>query len=174
MKLPVLPTYYYHDHFTELLGFVSEAYGAVLTSEHQAFIAKFLGLSKDAQCLLIRMVNRRNRIFRHATFRYAEINDPAGAVSELSQCGHVRGILEEDYEAFLGCLSKDALLKGGKSAGFAEIKSSWRQNSLNTSSRMFHSEPPTRIAAAGSSLLSGALSRLSFCFISISERRRTI
>jgi DNA polymerase III subunit epsilon len=54
MKLPVLPVYYYHDHFTEMLFFVSEIYGPVLTERHLAFVETFKTLSKDAQCLLIR------------------------------------------------------------------------------------------------------------------------
>ena len=41
MKLPVLPVYYYHDHFTEMLFFVSEAYGPVLTERHRAFVETF-------------------------------------------------------------------------------------------------------------------------------------
>jgi DNA polymerase-3 subunit epsilon len=73
MKLPVLPVYYYHDHFTEMLFFVSEVYGHVLNERHRAFIETFKTLSKDAQCLLIRMINRRGRIVRHGAFRYAEI-----------------------------------------------------------------------------------------------------
>jgi DNA polymerase-3 subunit epsilon len=51
MKLPVLPVYYYHDHFIEMLSFVSETYGPVLTEQHDAFISNFKKLSKDAQCV---------------------------------------------------------------------------------------------------------------------------
>jgi DNA polymerase III subunit epsilon len=51
MKLPVLPVYYYHDHFTEMLFFVSETYGPVLNERHRAFVETFKTLSKDAQCL---------------------------------------------------------------------------------------------------------------------------
>jgi DNA polymerase III subunit epsilon len=60
MKLPVLPVYYYHDHFTEMLFFVSEIYGPVLNERHRAFIETFKTLSKDAQCLLIRMINHHS------------------------------------------------------------------------------------------------------------------
>jgi len=59
MPPPVLPTYYYLDHFTEMLSFVRGTYSSILADEHHAFIARFEGLSKDAQCLLIRMINRR-------------------------------------------------------------------------------------------------------------------
>ena len=59
MKLPVLPVYYYHDHFIEMLAFVDRVYGSILTEQHRAFIERFRALSKDAQCLLIRMVRVR-------------------------------------------------------------------------------------------------------------------
>ena len=49
MPPPVLPTYYYLDHFTEMLSFVRSTYGSILADEHHAFIARFEGLSKDAQ-----------------------------------------------------------------------------------------------------------------------------
>ena len=53
MKRPDLPVYYYHDHFVEMLAFVRATYGSVLTDEHEAFVARFQHLSKDAQCLLM-------------------------------------------------------------------------------------------------------------------------
>ena len=74
MKLPVLPVYYYHDHFTEMLFFVSEIYGPVLTQRHREFVETFKTLSKDAQCLLIRMINRRGRLFRHGALTSKYIN----------------------------------------------------------------------------------------------------
>ena len=36
MKLPELPTYYYLDHFREMLSFVETTYSAVLDEEHHA------------------------------------------------------------------------------------------------------------------------------------------
>ena len=75
MKRPELPVYYYHDHFVEMLSFVRTTYAPVLTDEHEAFVLRFQSLSKDAQCLLIRMVNRRGAIFNRTLFRYAEISD---------------------------------------------------------------------------------------------------
>jgi DNA polymerase III subunit epsilon len=130
MKLPILPIYYYHDHFTEMLSFVTETYGAVLTERHSKFTATFNALSKDAQCLLIRMINRRGRVFRHAAFRYHEIGDPVRALAELTACGQIRPLGEDDYAAFIVCLPKDALIKGGRSAGFTDIRTSWPKAKL--------------------------------------------
>ena len=46
MPPPVLPTYYYLDHFTEMLSFVRGTYGSILADEHHAFIARFEGTLK--------------------------------------------------------------------------------------------------------------------------------
>jgi DNA polymerase III subunit epsilon len=49
IKPPVLPVYYYHDHFTEMLLFVSETYGAVLTECHRAFVRTFKARSQKTR-----------------------------------------------------------------------------------------------------------------------------
>ncbi|BAT59495.1 DNA polymerase III PolC-type [Variibacter gotjawalensis] len=128
MKLPVLPAYYYHDHFGEMLRHVVACYGSVLTADHIAFIDDFKRLSKDAQCLLIRMVNRKGRIFRHTAFRYAEIADCAGALSELMQRGYVRALGEGDYAAFAKCVSKEALCKAAED--HVDVRKSWSKAKL--------------------------------------------
>jgi DNA polymerase-3 subunit epsilon len=144
MKLPVLPAFYYHDHFTEMLFFVSESYGSVLTERHCAFVETFKRLSKDAQCLLIRMINRRGRVFRHSAFRYAEIADAQSALEELRSCNLVRGLVEGDYAQFIFCHAKEALIKGGKAAGLTDIRTSWPKAALaayflaNVSYKMAH------------------------------------
>ena len=130
MKLPVLPVYYYHDHFIEMLAFVDRVYGSILTEQHRAFIERFRALSKDAQCLLIRMVNRRGMIFNRLAFKYAEIRDHKQALTDLMVCEHARYVDEDDYAAFVSCLSKDALFKGAKAAGFAEVRTSWAKPKL--------------------------------------------
>jgi DNA polymerase III subunit epsilon len=130
MKLPVLPVYYYHDHFTEMLFFVSEIYRPVLNERHRAFIETFKALSKDAQCLLIRMINRRGRIFRHGAFRYAEIADALSALEELRNCNLVRALVEGDYADFILCHAKEALIKDGKDAGLTDIRASWSKVKL--------------------------------------------
>jgi DNA polymerase III subunit epsilon len=125
MKPPVLPVYYYHDHFTEMLSFVSETYGSVLTEQHRAFIATFRVLTKDSQCLLVRMINRRGKIFRRDALRYDEISDTRAALEQLRQSELVRQLTQEDYAAFVLCHPKDALIKGGKDAGCTDIRASW-------------------------------------------------
>ena len=130
MKFPVLPIYYYLDHFTEMLSSVRSTYGAVLGDEHHAFIARFEGLSKDAQCLLIRMVNRRGTVFNRHLSKYAEISDVEAAAGDLMACSHVRNLRREDYAAFLACLPKTILVQGAKAAGRSDVRTSWSKPKL--------------------------------------------
>jgi DNA polymerase-3 subunit epsilon len=124
MTRPILPTYYYLDHFTELLDSVARTYAAILTPEHHDFIAQFRNLSKDAQCLLIRMVNRRGAVFMREALRYAEIADTAKALDELRALDAVRALREEDYARFLAVLPKPVLLKGAQAAG-VDARGAW-------------------------------------------------
>jgi DNA polymerase-3 subunit epsilon len=130
MKRPDLPVYYYHDHFVEMLAFVRTTYGSILTDEHDAFVVRFQHLSKDAQCLLVRMVNRRGAIFNRSLFRYAEISDLERAADDLLSCGQARHLREEDYAAFVTCLPKDILVTGARTAGRADIRVSWPKAKL--------------------------------------------
>src|SRR5260221_11805508 len=130
MKRPDLPVYYYHDHFVEMLAFVRSTYGPILTDEHDAFVLRFQSLSKDAQCLLIRMVNRRGAIFNRTLFRYTEIFDVERAADDLLACGQARTLKAEDYAAFVACLPKDILVGGAKGAGRTDIRVSWPKAKL--------------------------------------------
>jgi DNA polymerase III subunit epsilon len=82
-----------------MLKFVQRIYGPILGADHHAFIARFESLSRDARCLLIRMVNRRGAIFNRSLFNYPEIADVERAASELTLVGHARALAETDYSA---------------------------------------------------------------------------
>ncbi|WP_375414142.1 exonuclease domain-containing protein [uncultured Bradyrhizobium sp.] len=130
MKLPVLPVYYYLDHFTEMLGFVERTYEPVLGPQHHAFIALFRGFSRDAQCLLIRMINRRGYVFRPSAFKYGEIGNVASALDELRVSGLARALRDDDYAAFLSTLSKNSLLQAGKAIDAVAVRSTWSKPRL--------------------------------------------
>src|SRR6476646_9671681 len=144
MKRPDLPVYYYHDHFLEMLSFVRTTYGPILTDEHDAFVLRFQSLSKDAQCLLIRMVNRRGAIFNRTYFRYTEISDVERAADDLLACGQARTLKAEDYASFVACLPKDILVGGAKGAGRTDIRVSWSKAKLVD---YFLSHVPFEVAA---------------------------
>ena len=101
MRRPDLPVYYYHDHFMEMISFVRGTYGSILTDEHDRFVSHLQELSKDAQCLLIRMINRKGAIFNRSLFRYAEISDLERAADDLLASGQARLLRDEDYSAFV-------------------------------------------------------------------------
>ncbi|MGJ5181494.1 exonuclease domain-containing protein [Bradyrhizobium oligotrophicum] len=131
MKPTTLPVYYYLDHFVEMLQFVEQTYGEILTDEDRAFTARFRGLSQDAQCLLIRMINRRGTIFNRALFKYPEIIDLDSAARDLIGCGQARGLRADDYSAFLLCQPKTALLDGARAAGYGrDVRTSWSKPAL--------------------------------------------
>jgi DNA polymerase III subunit epsilon len=144
MKFPDLPVYYYHDHFVEMLAFVRETYGSILTEEHDAFVARFRDLSKDAQCLLIRMVNRRGAIFNRSLFRYAEISDVKRATDDLVACGQARTLRAEDYPGFVAGLPKNVLVTGAKSAGRTDVRVAWAKARLI---EYFLAQVPFEVAA---------------------------
>jgi DNA polymerase-3 subunit epsilon len=130
MSLPVLPTYYYLDHFKEMLSFVENTYASVLGAEHHAFIKEFRALSVDEQCLFVRMTNRRGNIFAVGSLQYAEVSDPAAAIAGLKVNGFVAALSARHYLEWLSTLKKDTLLLIAREAGCEEIKSSWKKARL--------------------------------------------
>ena len=68
-----LPTFYYHEHFLEMLDFVERHYGHVLLAPHAALIDEFRELPREAQCLYVRLVNRKGRVFATNRLRYPEL-----------------------------------------------------------------------------------------------------
>ena len=130
MTRPILPTFYYRDHFVEMLEAVAASYGTILSDEHRGFIDAFHRLSRDAQCLLIRMVNRRGKVFSRAPLRYAEIANVSQALVELTTRGHVRSLDVSDYSCFLLCLPKAVLLESAKAADMKTVRSSWSKRRL--------------------------------------------
>ena len=130
MKLPVLPTYYYLDHFTEMLSFVETTYATVLDTAHYEFIRDFRCLPANEQCLFVRMVNRRGYIFEPAALKYAEIADIAMAVQGLSCRGYLRELREDDYDAWLCVLTKSRLLDIARGADCESVRSSWAKPRL--------------------------------------------
>ena len=80
-----LPTFYYHGHFMEMLDFVATNYAHVLLPEHVTFIEDFHALSREAQCLYIRLVNRKGRVFAIERLRYPELGDLGPLLDTLRQ-----------------------------------------------------------------------------------------
>ena len=86
-RLRDLPTYYYHAHFLEMLAFVDAHYDHVLDARQRTFRTDFESLSFPAQCLYVRLLNRRGRLFARPRLRYPEIANIDAALLELTHAG---------------------------------------------------------------------------------------
>ncbi len=75
-ELPIeLPEKYYLDYFNLLVRQVQDHYVQLLSREEKSFIRRFYRLTEDAQCLYLRLANRRAFYFRMSKVQYAEISD---------------------------------------------------------------------------------------------------
>ncbi len=79
----ILPEKYYLDYFNYLVDFVTRHYEHVLESPEYFFVQQFRDLSEDAQCLYLRLSNRRGDFFRLTKINYAEIINLDSAKEEL-------------------------------------------------------------------------------------------
>ena len=130
MTLPVLPTYYYLDHFKEMLSFVESTYASVLDADHHTFSQRFRALTSDEQYLFVRMTNRRGDLFCASHLKYAEIGDVGAAITNLMRNGFLRALAECDYLAWLCTLKKEALISIARDAGREEFRASWKKPQL--------------------------------------------
>ncbi len=121
-----LDTFYYHAHFTEMLGFSSTVYHHCLREGEHDLLRRFNALPMPAQCLYIRMVNRKTDVFSTRNLQYAEIDAIADVMELLLRQGFARYATADDYFACLLSLSKPALLDlAGDS-----VKPSWDKKRL--------------------------------------------
>lgn len=84
-----LPTFYYHGHFVEMLEFVERHYDHALEPAHRRLLASFRQLTKPAQCLYVRLFNRKGRVFAANRLAYPELGDCRPLLDELAAEGWV-------------------------------------------------------------------------------------
>jgi DNA polymerase-3 subunit epsilon len=104
-----LPTFYYRQHFLELLGFVSAHYSHVLSKQQHGLITSFRRLEPEAQCLYVRLANRKGKVFAAGKLRYPEIGPLQRPLSALSAGGWVGAPGPEVFDDLLSCLTKQEL-----------------------------------------------------------------
>ncbi|MFP4089951.1 MAG: VRR-NUC domain-containing protein [Cyclobacteriaceae bacterium] len=75
-----LPEKYYLAYFESVLAHVEKHYKKLLSQSEKSFIRRYRQLSEDAQCLFVRLVNRRGQYFRMDKIQYAEIEQPQEAL----------------------------------------------------------------------------------------------
>lgn len=131
MNIPVLNTFYYHDHFLEMLRFVEEVYQGVLDQQHREFIQTFRALSMDARCFYIRMANRKGTLFYKNNLRYDEISDCEQAIEELIEQGFIKRLNSTYYADWLDLFNKNELHQIAKKAQLEEVRASWSKQKLS-------------------------------------------
>lgn len=124
-----LPPLYYRDHFIEMIGFIRSVYGAMLDAEERTFITRFEALDEWAQCLYIRMSNRKKAVFSPRDLAYQEIGDLWGGLDQLRAQGFIREIEICDYRACLDDRPKPDLIDLAKGHQL-EIKTGWSKPRL--------------------------------------------
>lgn len=126
MALQALPAKYYLTHFHEFLQFIEEHYLPVLEVRHREFLVYFKDLSEDAQCIYVRMVNRKGLVFAKAEFnKYSEINADERAFIELAQKKFTTSIGEQNKLDLLDFFNKKEIQQWFKKSDvpFSQVQS---------------------------------------------------
>jgi DNA polymerase-3 subunit epsilon len=125
-RLRQLPTYYYHSHFVEMMAFVEANYGHVLLDTLVAFIRDFERLPRDAQCLYVRLVNRKGNVFAGNRLTYPELGDTQALVTILREQGWLESPGDAHYDELLRFLTRGELYEALASR-FVGVRSSMKK-----------------------------------------------
>lgn len=118
-----LPAKYYLDHFREFVGFLKARCSHLLDRKHLDYLDIFNSLDEDAQCLMVRILNRKGHVIKLDTLRYEEITDIPKALRTLEHSNLIGSVSEPFIQPALLSLTKPELIE------LAALE----QNSLNTS-----------------------------------------
>jgi len=92
-----------------VVEFVEHHYHDLLSDAELSLIGRFRACSVAAQCLYIRMLMRKGRLFRQDQLNYAEIPDIRAAADELESCGLLAIDAVESIEEWIPLLRKHEL-----------------------------------------------------------------
>ncbi len=104
-----LPTFYYHEHFLEMLDFVARHYAHTFADTHAQFVEDFRALPRVAQCLYVRLVNRKGRVFARNRLRYPELGDHEPLLSALADSHWIGLPGPQHFDEVLGFLTRAEL-----------------------------------------------------------------
>jgi len=93
----------------EMLDFVAAHYAHVLLAEHARFIEDFRRLPENAQCLYVRLVNRKGRVFARNKLKYPELGEIDPLVDSLRANGWIDAPRARHYQDVLGFLTRDEI-----------------------------------------------------------------
>ena len=104
-----LPTFYYHEHFLEMLDFVAKHYAHAFEERHVRFVDDFRRLPREAQCLYVRLVNRKGRVFARNRLRYPELGDHGPLLTTLAEQGWIGFPDAHHFDEVIGFLTRAEL-----------------------------------------------------------------
>ena len=113
----------------EMLEFVERHYSHALLDRHSDSIERFRALPERAQCLYVRLVNRKGRVFAANKLRYPELGDMRGLLSTLAEEGWTGTPQEQHYLDVLSHLTK-AEISGVLQPMFAGMSRSLKKDEL--------------------------------------------
>ena len=94
--IPDLSPFYYWENFNYVLGYVKKQYQNLLSDSEITFIQDFENLSKESQCLYLRLASRRATWFREEKLSYGEISNIPLCLNELGENGFIRFASTQD------------------------------------------------------------------------------
>jgi len=94
--IPDLSPFYYWENFNYVLGYVKKQYQNLLSDSEITFIQDFENLSKESQCLYLRLASRRATWFREEKLSYGEISNIPLGLNELGENGFIRFASTQD------------------------------------------------------------------------------
>ena len=103
--IPDLSPFYYWENFNYVLGYVKKQYQNLLSDSEILFIEEFENLSKEAQCLYLRLASRRALWFREEKLTYVEISNISLSLDELGEKGFIRFASTQDSINLVSILS---------------------------------------------------------------------
>lgn len=142
-QTPELDDDYYIANFHTIASHVADHYQDLLTHTEKSWLDVISRVSIPAQCLYIRLLNRRGSTFRLNRLHYAEIPCIGHAADELIQraLGHDKAPV--DWPVLLSCFTKPELLD------VLELRSLRHLSRVDLISHVTHSAPELQIRFKG-------------------------
>jgi hypothetical protein len=107
---PDIAADYYLTNFQFLADWVLQHYADLLNADERYFLDCFQQLSRDGQCLLVRLSSRKGPLFRRDKLRYSEINPIEQAAAELIALGLLGNNTSLSIHELAAALTKTELL----------------------------------------------------------------
>jgi DNA polymerase-3 subunit epsilon len=104
-----LPTFYYHTHFSEFLDFVKGPSAHLLSEFDLEFLQKYSQSAHLAQCLTVRLINRKYPVIKRSSLSFPEIPLASEVLVDLVSSGFVKNVSVENVPNLLEVLTKPEL-----------------------------------------------------------------